>query len=252
MSWASRRRTSYLFIFFGVLFLIAAGVTYSFFSTPASCSDGKKNGTEEGVDCGGGCAAVCREKIIAPTVHFARAFEVLPGVYNAVAYVENANAGSGTKAIPYVFKLLDERGVLIVEREGVTYLSPNGISPVIEATIAVGARIPSQTQFSFTAEPRWERAQSRIGEVVVSDTVLDIDAGRAPRLTAVIRNTTVKAIENITLVVTLFDENRNAVAASSTFVPRLEKGGREEIVFTWPQPFSALPVQIDILPRLPL
>ena len=56
-----------------------------------TCTDGKQNGDELGVDCGGGCVDFCSNQITMPTVLWSRAFPVTTNVYNATAYIENKN-----------------------------------------------------------------------------------------------------------------------------------------------------------------
>jgi hypothetical protein len=48
----------------------------------------------------------------------------------------------------------------------------------------------------------------------------------------------------------VFDTAGNAFAGSSTVVPVLTDGERQEIVFTWPDPFPFVPGRIDVLPSL--
>ena len=43
-------------VFFGVL---GWGIYLGAFQAPPSCFDGKRNGAEEGIDCGGSCAHIC-------------------------------------------------------------------------------------------------------------------------------------------------------------------------------------------------
>ncbi len=56
MSWASRRRTTYLtgvILFFVVI--IGGPVAYLILSVAPTCTDGTQNGGETGIDIGGPC-----------------------------------------------------------------------------------------------------------------------------------------------------------------------------------------------------
>ena len=59
MSWASNRRLAYIsVVLFGVLAVVLFVGLVVFYEAP-TCFDGKRNGTEEGVDCGGSCDLIC-------------------------------------------------------------------------------------------------------------------------------------------------------------------------------------------------
>src|ERR1700722_5783343 len=76
-----------------------------FFSTPPSCFDGKQNGGETGIDCGGPCALLCASQAYAPIVLWARAFPTSQQRHPAGVYVENNNAGAGARQVHYSFQL---------------------------------------------------------------------------------------------------------------------------------------------------
>src|SRR3989344_4463131 len=91
-AWASRRKSIYLGLIVVVLTLIFFLVFWNFWYTAPNCFDGFRNGDEEGVDCGGSCTLVCKASVIRPIVRWdPRLFEVLPGVWSALVYVENPN-----------------------------------------------------------------------------------------------------------------------------------------------------------------
>src|SRR3989344_9365646 len=91
MTWALKRQLFYVFVL--VLFFAVFGflIAYPRFNKAPSCIDNKQNGTETGVDCGGSCLRPCGSQVDDIAVLWARAFRVIPGQYNAVAYLENQN-----------------------------------------------------------------------------------------------------------------------------------------------------------------
>ena len=62
-----------------------------FFHKTPTCFDGVKNQNEKGLDCGGVCTRICSGDISTPIVMWQRVFQVTPGVYSAVAYIQNPN-----------------------------------------------------------------------------------------------------------------------------------------------------------------
>src|SRR3989344_6201594 len=68
MSWAAGRRFIILCIVGAVVIAFLAAISIATFYKSPSCSDGKQNQDETGVDCGGSCAYLCKAKKPTPTV----------------------------------------------------------------------------------------------------------------------------------------------------------------------------------------
>jgi len=154
MSWAKNRQINYLA---GILLfaLIVVGFILWRLNPAPSCTDNILNQNETGIDCGGTCPQACESELFKLSVLWARSFEVVPGTYDAVAYVENVNPSAGIKDIFYSFKFYDKENILITERNGHTFISPNEKFAVFENAIDVGQRIPKRTFFEFIQKPDW-------------------------------------------------------------------------------------------------
>jgi len=249
-AWAAKKKTAYFLIVVATL-LIVVGVP-SFFATrhAPTCSDGLQNQGEAGVDCGGSCALQCAFQVPEPIIRWARSFKVAPGVYNAVAMVENTALDVGTDRIAYTFKLYDNRNVLIAERAGETFLPPKRLAPIFEGGIRTGERTPSRTFFEFSAVPVWKRVPPKEDSaLVVANTTLRDEASR-PRLEATVSNTAIRTVRGIEVVAVIYDKNDNAIAASKTLVDSLPKDASARLVFTWFEPFSAPVGRTEIISRV--
>jgi len=219
-----------------VFLLVGTGVYFSYFNTPPSCFDGKQNGDERGVDCGGSCARVCPFDVDEPRALWARSFEIVQGQYNAVAYIENTNQYVGAPELSYTFKLYDENG-LIIERRGVTTLPPDSVYPVFEGRINTGTRVPTQTIIEFDNPDLWLPATGGREQFTVANRTLK-GADSAPRLTADITNTALTSLNDVEIVATIFDTSGNALTASQTLVERFGSRTTESVTFTWPMPIA--------------
>jgi len=237
MSWASERRFSYAFGAAAFLLLLVGGIFFILYYDPATCTDGRQNGEEAGVDCGGACVRLCEFEVAPLKVLWSRSFEVSPGRYNAVAYVENPNRHAGVREIKYIFRVVDQANTIIVEREGTTFITPNGISPVFESDIRTGDALPARTFFEFLEEPEWYRAQG-IGQALSVASTRLLDTGTRPRIDATLVNNSLGEYKDIEVVGVVFAADGNAVAASRTVVNLLSKNASTPIVFTWPRPFE--------------
>src|SRR5436190_24111663 len=107
LSWGARRKIFYFSIIFGAVAIALVILIYPYFNREPTCFDNKMNGSESGLDCGGGCQKVCTPAALQLVTLWARAFEVLPGKYNVMAYIENQNRECGIPMISYEFQLYD-------------------------------------------------------------------------------------------------------------------------------------------------
>jgi len=252
MSWASRRRATYLggvILFFALL--VGLPILHYYFSIKPTCFDGIQNQGETAVDEGGPCLKLDPLHLSPSAVLWARSFKVRDGSYTAIAYIENPNPDAGVASAHYRFGLYDSQNVLVAEREDTTFILPGGITPVLETGIDTGNRIAVHTYFQLTDDTlTWERMTNpasaiRIGNQQISDT------DTMPRISARAENVGFAPLHDISFTAVVFDPNGNAIAASGTALPELPPGAPAQITFTWPQAFSASVGRIDIIPLLP-
>src|SRR3989344_1070411 len=155
MTWAFKRQIFYIAILFLVILVFGFLIAYPRLNKAPTCSDGRKNGTETGIDCGGICARACMMQVDAISVLWTRAFKVVPGRYNAVAYLENHNKNVAIDKISYRFRFADKNNIYIGKREGTTTVPPSGKFAVFAPAIDIGNSIPVYVTFQFTSEPVW-------------------------------------------------------------------------------------------------
>ena len=250
MTWAFRRQFFYIIIL--VLFFSFFGflIVYPSFNKPPTCTDSKQNGDETGVDCGRSCANACFAQVDEVSVLWARAFRVVPGHYNAVAYLENHNKNTAIDKITYRFRFADANNVYIGKREGSTYIPPSGKFAVFEPGIDIGNSIPVYVTFEFTQIPQWMTvSQEKINQlkVLVSNINL-VGEDTSPVLSATIKNNSLFTIKEMDVVAILYDVNHNAVSASRTYLDVLNPEETRVISFTWPEPFVTPIIVKEIIP----
>ena len=251
MSWAARRQTMYatgVFLFFAVL--LGGPLAYWYFTIPPTCTDGIQNQGETKIDRGGPCPLLDDDALTSTGLLWTRSFRVRDGLYSSVAYIQNPNPDAGIRSVRYVFKLYDERNVLVTERVGRTYIMPGSVTAVFEGGIDTGSRVVAHTYFEFLQSPQWERLEDTSQVLSVQNSAIS-DTNTMPRLTATVENTSVKELRDIKLVAIISDPAGNAFTASQTAIPVLGAGEKEEVVFTWPAPFSVTVGRIVVLPLSP-
>jgi hypothetical protein len=248
MSWASSRQFKY---FSGVIIFISIIIFLilipTIFKKP-TCLDGKKNGTETGVDCGGSCSLMCKEDVSDPVVLWSRAFPVLDSNNNLVAFVENRNKNSGVIRAPYEFRVYDTNNKLLGRREGVTFIPPNQQFAVFEPRFDSGQSQIKSVSFEFLSSLSWVRKTSKLDtlKIYVNNITFD-DNKDTPNLSAVIRNDSIYDLPGFDVIAILYDANHNAINASQTHKDKLSSNNSTPVSFTWPEVLSAFPVTKEVL-----
>jgi hypothetical protein len=135
MTWAERRKLTYLLL----ILIIVGGSAFlairNAVTVEPTCYDHKRNGDETGVDCGGGCTFYCRNELPEPKVLWVRSFKITPSMMHAVAYIEHTAPTAAARLVQYQFKIYDDKNTLIAERTGSTFLGPMGKTAIVETLI---------------------------------------------------------------------------------------------------------------------
>ncbi len=255
-SWAKQRQLIYgTIVIISLLIVIGLPTYFLFFNRAPTCSDGKQNGDETGIDCGGSCSSirVCQGDVLPePILLWTRAFPVGGGSNNLVAYVQNPNVGYTAEPIPYIFAVYDSANILLGTREGLAYVPPVRTFPIFEGVFTTGDRVPAKVSFNFIEPAVWKKHNSVKSELTILEDRLRTDLQSGPRVDADIQNETIDTFRDIEVVAIIYDELGNAQASSRTKVDVLFGNERKGLVFTWPKPFDFEVSKIEIVPKLPI
>ncbi len=251
MSWAQRRKTTYIISILFVFAIIAAIFLFFALNRVPTCYDGIKNQNEQGIDCGGPCNILCRAQYSDPAVIWGpRWAEVLSNqTYNFLTYVQNPNIGAGVYDAMYLFKVYDKDNILLYQKTGTTYIPPNYNFVIFENNVVLNDKVPARTTFEFIGNPIWQKIEST-ESVITAVTKNLLDENTKPKLLVSMKNSSIKPIENIESVAILYDENNNAIAFSRTVIDRMDGDSTTDIVFTWPEKFDEKVVRIDIVSKV--
>jgi len=237
--WASRRRAIYLGALVLILSAISFGIFWKYWYNTPTCFDNVKNGDEAGLDCGGSCTLICNNDIIKPIVRWdPRLFEVSPGLWSVLVYVENPNTDADAAYVPYSFTIYDENNAVLLERKGATILPKNKTVGIFEGGITVtGAAKPKRVIFEFGNGIVWKKNEEVGDKISIKHgSILRLDS--TPRVEANVKNSGTEEIKNIELVIAIFDGADNVIAASRTFIETIKKNQDTNVFFTWPKPFN--------------
>ncbi len=250
MSWASRRKATYFFsilLFFGI---IAVFVIFSFFYKKPTCSDGLKNGSETGVDCGGSCQRLCRADFTQPEIVWTSLQKITTsGTYNMIAYVSNPNIGYGAKNVGYNLKIYDKDNFLLFQKNGNAYISPTQNLVIFIENINLNDKVAARRVLNLDNQINWQKfGNNDLSIGVVSKELVDEETN--PRLNVTLKNNSLLPIKNIESVAILYDKDDNAIGFSRTITDLIDKDRTEDIVFTWPEKFESKVFKFDIISKI--
>ncbi len=233
-----------------LLFLVAAGYALYTLKPIPICTDGRQNGVEEGIDCGGSCPTSCLEPDPRDLVQlWARFFPTHSNMYDVAALVENVNIRTSARSVHYVFKLYSSSRVLLARREGVTYLYPNEKTVVYEPNISVGIQRPTYVDFTID-DFQWQPFEDKNPlKIEISEKRYESDPH--PTLHAVLTNRAVFEEGALEVFGLLGRIDGTVYAASRTTIENLPGGSQKEVIFTWPNtPLEAPGISTVLFRRL--
>ena len=234
LSWTVKRQLFYFSII--VAIFLSIGVFAWLKITAPTCSDGRQNQKEEGVDCGGPCAKECVVNVKDLYVLWAKPLKVKDGAYDAVAMVENNNLNFSAPVARYQFKFYDDKNILVATRDGQTFITPGPKFAVFEPGIDTKFRIPVRAVLEFEKDLKWQKYKDLPLSVVVASK--DYTDSPRPFLKAVLSNRSAESAVGVYAVGLVYDKEGNAIASGATNLNKIDGGKSEEIFFTWPQSFG--------------
>lgn len=172
-------------------------------------------------------------------------FEVLPGVWSAIVYVENPNTNVDAIYLPYAFTIFGDNNQILIERKSATILPKNRTTGIFEGNINIPVnQRPRRALFEIGADILWQKNEENPPDIKITHTpILRLDT--APRVEAIVRNNDLKDLKNIEFVIAIFDGSGNAIGASRTFLDEIKRNQSSNIFFTWPKPFDLPTLQCD-------
>lgn len=237
----------YLLILIGIVWMIASALR------PApSCTDGKQNQNEAGVDCGGVCGA-CAERTEASPISVVSS-AVLPGTdgrLDAVARIANPNPRFGSADVAYTFILRAADGSTVAERTGRTYILPSETKYVVEQNIVVPAGSQRVTTATLTVSggTTWQRFEGfEEPRITVTNKRFDLVAGGTAfaEAYALVRNESPYDFANLLINVVVKDAAGTPIALQKTEMDALNASMQRDFKLQWPQRFEGAPISFDV------
>lgn len=229
-----------------VLFSMICFALYrSFIWVAPTCSDGKQNQNEGGIDCGGKCSKQCEpplnaKQIVSQEVAFVPAGH---GSYDLLAKIYNPNDIAGASSFVYTLSLRDANGAVLVEKSGTSFILPQESKYLFEFQLA-SARVPVSATFLVT-NVKWERLKgySERPRIVVTRQAYDrISSGPGyGAATGLVVNSSPYDFRSIGVKVVLRDASGKPLAINATEMNTMQAKEQRDFRLVWP---SAFPGQV--------
>lgn len=223
----------YLVVFLGIVF----GVYFLLLKPPASCFDNIQNQGEQGVDCGGPCAAICIPSSIQPisVIGPVRVFSPLAGRAVLLAQLENANSDFAAASFDYVmtlygadgsstvaafsgssFAYADETKYLVLPNEPLTATVSRADIAVSNVQWVPAPQMGLIPQFAFT----------NITSAATAKGYMTVQAD--------ITNRDISLFHNIVIAAVFKDAARMPIGASQTLLDSLAPGATQHFSISYP------------------
>jgi hypothetical protein len=246
MNWDTKRKVLYALATTVALLAISIFLLRDTLFPEPTCIDGKQNGFEAGLDCGGVCVLRCEHEVKPLSVLWSKALQSGHQIYDLVALISNPNIDNASQVLGYTFTVYDEEGGLVTTLSGSTTAPLDGKFPVIIQNVSLSKK-PSNVVATLN-----DTSHYKVQENPRSPTVRIIgrryEGGLIPRVYATIANTKRIEIRNLPVRVLIFDEKDNVYGVGETFIPYLPKEGVHDAVITWNESFPYPPTRIEVYP----
>jgi hypothetical protein len=249
MTWAQKRKLYYIIgiVIFLLIFVVLPIIILTY--KAPTCFDAKQNQDEQGIDCGGVCTLLCESQPASLNVLWYRFSKVNDGIYNVLAYVENPNTDAEATTVNYSFRLYDQAGVLLKERNGQTFVPAGTKVAIFQPEMLTGSLVPNRLDFVFSSSPIWLK-QKMVDTGLSSSQIFISQEDTAPRLTFTLTNDTIKQIKDIEAVAIIYNAEGNTIAFSRTIIDAVNGRGSQLVNFNWPRPFSEAYSRSEILLKI--
>lgn len=230
--------------------LVIGASLYFVFKPKPSCTDGKQNQNEAGVDCGGVCMVACVEKIIGNDL-LVREITFIPtdrGRYDIVAKIFNPNNDIGAASFQYSLFLRDADGKELTRVSGTNFILPQETKSLLAFNLEPG-QIPAKavvelSNFQWT-RLREYRAKPELN-IYSRRYIGQPDPSVFGVVVATLVNESLYDFRKIQVKVVLRDASGAPLAANQTEMQTVTVGREQDIRIVFPQPFEGVVAQVDM------
>ncbi|HAT73900.1 MAG: hypothetical protein US30_C0004G0001 [Candidatus Moranbacteria bacterium GW2011_GWF2_36_839] len=235
-----RKKYIIISVYLTFFILIILGLYFAF-KPEETCTDGRQNQNERGVDCGGVCQKECNV-IVAKDLTIGKIGVVFSGLsdkYDFYAKVTNPNAVFGDKNFAYEINLKDEVGSIIATKKGFSFILPGEEKYIVETNIDAPS-VPFSQEFKILSSNwiRFEDYYERPDIQIINKNYSEISGGTGfANAQGLLRNRSPYDFDSIKIQIILKDSTDNILALNSTQMGTVKAGEDRDFKTFWPSSF---------------
>jgi hypothetical protein len=224
---------------FGVILITFISLIVSLAIPNPTCSDGKQNQKEEGIDCGGPCKA-CSEELVGKDLIVKNTYVVYGGEnkYDVVADIHNPNALYGGREVYYTLEIVDTSGNVLATRDSKTFILPNENKYIVEVGMETQGK-PSSVKISINNVDWVKFTEFDSPQILVKNQRFGLVENSTSYAEAfgLVVNDSPYDFQNVVVNVILEDERGVPIAVNKTEMRTLDANSQREFRLVWPHKF---------------
>lgn len=195
------------------IFLIIAGVYFVWLKPAPTCSDGRRNQNETGVDCGGVCAS-CEIKTLFPMeTSWSRYFSAGSKTILA-AEIKNPNSNYGANNFSYTFDVYNSSGEKIYTLTKDSFIYAGEIKYLVEAGVNINPENINKIEFSFS-DPNW-KSKDEFSKPEIQTREIKTEAAQPVSASGLAINNNAFNLSKINVIAFLFNKEGSRISVSKT------------------------------------
>lgn len=244
------KRSMILFVYLVLLVIFCVWIFWVFLYQAPTCTDGKQNQAETGVDCGGTCGACTQDFAPHPlAVEETIAIPYTDASVDAIATLVNSNEKAALKTVKYTLVLSDQSGTELSRQSGKTSLLPKEKKTIMALGFAVKPATVAKVTLLMEGE-EWIAFDDYIDAPAISIVnqrfvLLAGSAGYAEAF-GLVRNKSPYDLRRATINVILRDSDGKPLAVNRTTMNTLGVNEERDFRLVWPRAFSGTVAQADM------
>jgi hypothetical protein len=250
----SRQRALKRFSIVAIVFFTVGLVWSSLviaFQAKVTCSDGKQNQGEKGIDCGGPCNTACPDATAPQDLIVREAVFVPggdPGSYDVLVQVNNPNDELGASMFDYTLSLKSANGETLAEHAGKGFILPQETKYFLGVNFVTQAA-PVRAEITFAAT-KWEKFsgyQEKPRLSVLNKEYIKIASGAFfSEAKGNVVNDSTFDFRTLTVKIVLRDVSGKALALNQTEMNTVLAKEMREFQLKWPKAFPGDVARVDV------
>jgi hypothetical protein len=232
ISWRLQRQILIFTTYFLIATLPFIYIVSRLLSQSVSCFDGKQNGDETAVDCGGSCNLRCDGTYKSLKVNFTRVLKSDENRYDVFALIENFNPNISFPKVPYNASIYSSEGILLLSASGTISVNPSSQAVVYLPNLEM-RQIPKIIDFNLSKHNAILQINNNPNRINVNTWTSQKGVNNTLQLIGELVNPFSSSANNVSIYALLYDDTRTVYAVGKTKIKSLKGREKTAIAYTW-------------------